>query len=109
MTVNGKHASHEDALNNTLLGEYTYYSPSQPEISSKKSENFSVGVFQVAWADGKRVSRPTVMRISGPSDESDDVYRKAEYAVARLNESKDAAGVLLEELVKKIERELEYL
>lgn len=105
---NGMHASHEDALNNTQLGVYTYYSPSQPEISSRKTENFSVGVFMVKHDGEKRIAAEPVMRISGSTEYPQEVYNKADYAVKRLNESK-ATGDALDALIKKIEAELDYL
>lgn len=105
-----KHLSLKDAINTTPIGEYTYFSASQPEISKKKTESFSVAIFKIGFdrETRERIALETVMRITGKTERPGVVYTKADYAVKRLNFENPRKDDL-ENLVARIQRELEHV
>lgn len=107
-----RHLSKEEALTKTSVGDWTYFSDSQPEISKAKKlpATFSVGIFKVGL-NGKqeKMALPAVMRLTGKTDDPEELYNRANYAWGRFQKTNPRTETEIADLVERVERELLHL
>lgn len=100
------HKSKQDAVDHTGIGEWTFFGQNQPEISDKRSQTFSVGVFRIAVnpQTGKKDAQNSVMRITGLSDNPEFVYRWAQYCVDALNDLRKPSPFVLNSKIEALKK-----